>query len=184
MSGLRDDAWLHVVGSTDQADEDLFQRALARLEVLEVDPELIQLPQETRNARRLVLRVERVDQRRAVARQLELAMSELRRDSIERMLQVQGELLAAEFLHERLLVLDENDLALVDDADAVRHLLGFFDVVCRKNDRVPDFSKRPNHLPHIAPQLHVDPSSRLVENQNLWLVRERLRDHDAPLHAA
>src|SRR5690606_28243159 len=164
--------WLHVVGSTDQADEDLFQRALARLEVLEVDPELIQLPQETRNARRLVLRVEGVDQRRAVARQLELAMRELRRNALERMLQMQSELLAAELAHQRLLVLHENDLAFVDDADSIGHLFGFLDVVCRKNDGDPAFSKRSHHLPHVAPQLHVDSGGRLVEKQNLRLMGE------------
>ena len=46
-------------------------------------------------------------------------------------------------------------------------------------------SRRPRTIcPHVAPQLDVDAGGRLVEEQDLRLVRERLGDHHAALHAA
>ena len=45
-------------------------------------------------------------------------------------------------------------------------------------------AQRAHHLPHVAPQLDVDAGGRLVEEQDLRLVRQRLGDHHAPLHAA
>ena len=41
-----------------------------------------------------------------------------------------------------------------------------------------------HHLPHVPPQLDVDAGGGLVEEQDLRLVRQRLRDHHATLHAA
>ena len=41
-----------------------------------------------------------------------------------------------------------------------------------------------HHLPHVLAQLDVDAGGRLVEEQDLRLVRQRLGDHHAALHAA
>ena len=77
-----------------------------------------------------------VDELAAVGRQLE-------RDSaasaagicVQRLLQLQRQLLPAELAHQLGLVLDQDDLALADDADAVGHLLGLVDVVRGQDDR-------------------------------------------------
>jgi hypothetical protein len=46
-------------------------------------------------------------------------------------------------------------------------------------------SRRPPHQrPHVAAQLHVHAGSGLVEEKDRRLVRERLGDQHAPLHAA
>ena len=52
----------------------------------------------------------------------------------QRLAQVQRELLLAELLHQRGLLLDHDQLALVDHADAVGHLLGLVDVVRGEDD--------------------------------------------------
>src|SRR5262245_29435892 len=45
-----------------QADEDLLERALARLQVLEVDAQLGQLTKQAGDGRAVITRVERIDQ--------------------------------------------------------------------------------------------------------------------------
>jgi hypothetical protein len=44
--------------------------------------------------------------------------------------------------------------------------------------------QRAYQLPHVAPQIDIDPRRRLVEKQDLRLVRQRLGDQQAALHAA
>ena len=56
------------------------------------------------------------------------------RDRVEALLQMQRELLLAELAHQRGLLLDQDQLAAVDHADAVGHLLGFFDVMRGEDD--------------------------------------------------
>ena len=90
----------------------------------------------------------------------------------------------AELLHQRGLLLDQDQLALVDDADAVGHLLGLLDVVGGEDDGDAALAQPAHQLPHVAAQLDVDAGGRLVEEQDLGLVRQRLGDHHAPLHAA
>ena len=48
----------------------------------------------------------------------------------------------------------------------------------------PESRSAAHDVPHVLPQLDVDARGRLVEEQDLRIVRERLRDHHAPLHAA
>ena len=97
---------------------------------------------------------------------------------------MQLQLLLAELLHQVGLVLDQDDLALVDDADAVGHLLGLLDVVRGQDDGDAGGAQRAHHLPHVLAQFDVDARGRLVEKQDLRLVRQRLGDHHAALHAA
>ena len=106
-----------------------------------------------------------------------------RGDRGHRLLQVHRELLLAKLLHEARLLLDHDELALVDHADAVGHLLGFLDVVRGEDDGGPLVAQLADERPHVAPQLHVHARGGLVEEQHLGLVGERLRDHHAPLHA-
>ena len=69
------------------------------------------------------------------------------------------------------LVLDQDELALVDHADAVGHLLGLLDVVRGQDDGDAALAQRAHHLPHVAAQLDVDAGGGLVEEQDLRLVR-------------
>ena len=101
-----------------------------------------------------------------------------------RLLQVQRQLLLAELLHQLGLLLDHDQLALVDHADAVGHLLGLVDVVGGQDDGDAAFAQAPHQRPHVAAQLDVHARGRLVEKQDLRLVRQRLGDHHAALHAA
>ena len=104
--------------------------------------------------------------------------------AVERLLQLQRQLLLAELAHQLGLVLDQDELALVDDADAIGHLLGLFDVVRGEDDGDAALAQASHQLPHVAAQLNVDAGGRLVEEQDLRFVRQRLGDHHAPLHAA
>ena len=97
---------------------------------------------------------------------------------------MQLEPLLAELLHQAGLVLDQDDLALVDDADAVGHLLGLFDVMRGQDDGDAFGLQRPHHFPHALAQFDVDAGGGLVEEQHLRLVRQRLGDHHPALHAA
>ena len=97
---------------------------------------------------------------------------------------MQDQLLLAELAHQLGLVLDQDDLALVDHADAVGHFLGFLDVVRGEDDGHAGGAQIAHHLPHVLAQFDVDAGGRLVEEQDLRLVRERLGDQHAALHAA
>ena len=48
----------------------------------------------------------------------------------------------------------------------------------------PEACSVAHHFPHALAQFDVDARGRLVEEQDLRLVRQRLRDHHAALHAA
>src|SRR5882757_9206207 len=63
---------------THEADENILQRAFARLQVLDGDAVLAQFPQQRRDAGTLSLRIERVDNFIAVAAQLEACIGQLR----------------------------------------------------------------------------------------------------------
>src|SRR5256885_1812808 len=67
--GWRRDSRARLPG--DQADEDVFERALARLEIANVEPELGELADERRDLRPVPVLVERVDELVTVARELE-----------------------------------------------------------------------------------------------------------------
>ena len=151
---------------------------------LMVMPCSLRLLRERRDSGTLALRVKRVDELGAVVAQLEVSVGERRGNALQRLSQLQGELLAAELLHQHGLVLGEDDFAFVDDADPVRHLLRFLDVVRREDDGHAAFAQSADHLPHGSAQLHVHPGRGLVEKQDERLVRERLGDHHPALHAA
>jgi hypothetical protein len=97
---------------------------------------------------------------------------------------VQDQLLLAQHAHELGLVLHQDDLAVVDHADPVGHLLGLLDVVRGQDDGDAAVAQVAHQLPHLAPQLDVDAGRRLVEEQDLRLVRQRLGDQHPALHAA
>jgi len=120
----------------------------------------------------------------AVFRQHQAIGRERGRDGLELVLQMQRQALLAELLHQVGLVLHQDDFALVDDADAVGHLLGLFDVMRGEDDGNAGGAQLPHHFPHALAQLDVDARGGLVQEQDLRFMRQRLGDHHAALHAA
>ena len=98
-------------------------------------------------------------------------------------MQLQRQLLAAKLAHELVLVLHQDDLALVDHTDAIGHFLRLVDVVRGEDDGHAGFAQLPHHPPHDLAELHVDPGGRFVEKQYLRLVHQRLGDQNAAFHA-
>src|SRR4249919_123333 len=167
-----------------QADEDVLERGLARMQVLEVDALLVEPAQQRRDAGLLGLRVEGVDERVAIVGQRQRQVREAIGNAFERHLQLDRQLLAAQLAHQPALVFDQDQLALADHADAVGHLLRLFDVMRGEDDRGALFAQAPHHLPHVVAQLDVHAGGGLIEEQDVRLVRERLGDQHAALHAA
>ena len=99
-------------------------------------------------------------------------------------MQLKDQLLLAELVHQLVLVLDQDQLALVDDADPVGHVLRFVDVMRGEDDRHARVAQRPHHLPHVLAQRHIDARGWLIEKQHSRLVRKRLGDQYSPFHAA
>ena len=106
-----------------------------RLQVLEVDAGFAELAQQRGDAGALALRVVGVDRARCRRR---TARGRSRRARRERAssgcCSCSVELLLAELAHQLGLLLDQDDLALADHADAVGHLLGLLDVVGGQDD--------------------------------------------------
>ena len=167
-----------------QADENVLQRALCRVQIPKPDAGGLQRVEQRGDAGALALGVVGVGQLLAVGGEGEMVGVERRRDGVDGLVQLQRQLLAAELAHQFDLVLDQDDLALVDDADPVGHLLGLFDVMGGEDDGDARRAQRPHQLPHVLAQFDVDAGGRLVEKQDLRLVRQRLGDQHPPLHAA
>src|SRR3546814_7342901 len=89
-----------------------------------------------------------------------------------------SDLLLAELGHQRGLVFDQHDFAVVDDADAIGHLLGFLDVVRGENNGDAAFTQRAYHLPHVVTPFHVDTRAGLIEEQALRLMRSEEHTSD------
>ena len=147
-------------------------------------PAALSAASSARDAGALGLRVVGVDQLAPAIGEREVERRQRLGDRVERLRQLQRELLLAELAHQLGLLLDQDELALVDDADAVGHLLGFLDVVRGEDDGDAGGAQRAHHLPHVLAQLDVDAGGRLVEEQDARLVRQRLGDQHAALHAA
>ena len=171
--------------SVHQVDEDVLERALRRLQVLEPDAGGAQSLEQRGDAGALALRVVGVDRARApsgAARGVGCeAPAALRSSGCCRCsvscflpsLRISSALSSTRMISP-----------LRDDADAVGHLLGFVDVVRGQDDRDAGSLQPAHQRPHVAPQLDVDAGGRLVEEQDARLVRQRLGDQHAALHAA
>ena len=168
----------------DEADEDLFERALVRVEVGEIDAEIAQAGEQRRHAGALGVAIEDVAQLTPVGDQLQLPIGEFGRDGGEGGSKLDGQLLAAELLHQRMLFFDQHQLAAVDHADAIGHFLRLLDVMGGEDDGDAALAQLAHHGPHVAAQLHIDAGGGLVEEQDFGFVRQRFRDHHAALHAA
>src|SRR5258706_7210120 len=83
-----------------QVDEDIFKRALGRLQILEHETRFVKVFQQGGNTGAVDLRVVGIDQVAATTGQSQVVGGERRRDTIQRTLQVQRQLLLAEFAHK------------------------------------------------------------------------------------
>src|SRR5262245_16728044 len=125
-------SWAFPAPLVDEAHEDFLEGALPRIEIFVADAEVAQTAQELGTPGPFRMRVESVFEVATVVAQSEAPIREPGGNGRKRLLQMHGELLLAELSHEADLLFDHHQLALVDYADAVRHLFGFFDVVRRK----------------------------------------------------
>ena len=88
-------------------------------------------------------------------------------------------------LQHRLRVALLDELAGVEDADAVAHLADDPEVVAdEEHGRVQLRLEPGDEVEHLRLDGRVEARRRLVEDQERGLGRERHRDHDALLHAA
>ena len=154
------------------------------MQVLELYAGRAQFFQQRGDAGAIVLGVIGIDQFAAVAAERKLVGGKRGRNALQFVLQLQRQLLLAELAHQLRFFLDEDEPALADYADAVGHFLGFVDVMRGQDDGDAGLPQRAHQRPHVAPQLDVDAGRRLVEKQDARLVRQRLGDQHAALHAA
>src|SRR5690349_3786511 len=92
-----------------QSDEDVLERALRRLKILEANSAPGQVPEERGDGAAVALFVVGIDQIGAF--ELEPVGGERRRKDRQRLLQVQRQLLLPELAHQLGLLLDKDDLA-------------------------------------------------------------------------
>ncbi len=130
------------------------------------------------------MRIEAVDDLAAFVGKFDLKAVEAARHFTDRRGEIEHQLLLAELAHQRRFFLNKDELALADDADPIGHLFGLFDIVRGEDDGDAVLAQPAHHLPHVAPQLDIDAGAGLIEEEDFRLVAERLRDHDAALHAA
>ena len=152
-----------------------------RLQIADRDAELAD-PLEQRGNVEGAVSVERAHEVLSSVLELESPCRELVGHAAHRRFEMQGELLFAESLHQRLFLLDQNERALVDHPDPVGHLLGLLDVMSRQDDRDAARLEAAHEVPHVAPQLHVHARGGLVEKQDIGLVGQGFGDHYAALH--
>jgi hypothetical protein len=131
------------------------------------------------------LRVEGEDQRMTVVHQLERATRPASAGhALERLLQLEAQLLGAQLSMSVRLSSTRISFALVDDADAVGHLLGLLDVV-RGEDDGDALSRRRRTSAHMSRRSSTStPAEGSSRNRMRGSWDQRLGDHHAALHAA
>ena len=143
-----------------------------------------QIAQKARDAGPFGPRVVFEGQPPPVIRQGQPAPGQIVGDRRQRLIQIDRQGLFAEIAHQVGGGLHQQQAALGDDADAVGHLLGLFQIMGGQDDRHALAAQIAHDLPHLAAQGHVDAGGRFVQKQHLGLVRQRLGDQHAALHAA
>ena len=160
------------------------RRAVVRPDAFSADARRVQLPHEVGDPANGRPRVVAVGQRRPARGHAELEAVQAGGQGGRPLLQRDDELRRAELVHQRGLLLHQQDAADINDADAVGHLLGFLDVVRGQEDSHARLAQAADHVPHIAPQFHVYVRGRLVQEQDAQLVGERLGNHHPALDVA
>ena len=78
-----------------------------------------------------------------------------------------------------------NEAACVEDADAIAHLRNDAEVVADEEHGGRELGlELSDEVEHLRLDRRIEPCGRLVENEELRVLRERNRDHDPLLHAA
>ena len=169
----------------DQLDENVLEARLVGRQVLVGDAEVAQAPHQRGDAGPLGMAVEFVAEHVAVIARAATFHSESSGGiAVSGSASMMSSVLLAHLGHQRLLLVDRDQLAAADDADAVGHLLGFLDVMGGEDDRRAVGAKLAHQVPHVAAKLDVDAGGRLVEEQDVGLVAQRLGDHHPALHPA
>ena len=77
-----------------------------------------------------------------------------------------------------------NDLALTQDGDAVRKLLGLVEVVRREENRLAERAERPDHVPRRTARCRVEAGGRLVEEDEVRVADKRYAEVEPALLTA
>src|SRR5262249_671662 len=117
-----------------QMDEDVLERVLRGLDIAEPDAGPTEVLRDRGDAGAPAPGFIAVGEVASVGRERKAGAGELVRNGSQWLLQMQREVLLAELSHQLGLVLDQDDLAMIDDADAVGHLLRFLDVMRGQDD--------------------------------------------------
>src|SRR5690554_2956044 len=132
----------------------------------------------------ILLGVKGVDQLVAVFRKLDGLQGEFAWHPVEFVLQLQAQFFFAQLGHQGVLVFHQDNLALANHPDAVRHFLGFFNVMGGQDNGCAVLAEFPDHLPHVAAKLYIHARGGLVQKQDARLVGQGLGNHHPPFHAA
>ena len=165
----------------EQLDDHRLQPRFPRLHVVDPQPRCSQRLQ--RRGKRLS-HPRREHHRGAPVRQRRAGGGERRRQCPDRLLQGETDRPPRMPRDQLLLVLDHEQPAVLDHADAVGELLGFLEIVRGQHDGRAAFRELAHVRPEIASQLDVDARGRLVEEEHRRIVHQRLGDQEAPLHSA
>ncbi len=106
------------------------------------------------------------------------------RQRLHRLGKLKKKLLAAEFLHQCRLFFHQQQFATIDDTHPVGDFFRLLNVMRGENDGDALGAQLGDHIPHVAAQGHIHARRRLIEKQDLRLVRQRLGNQHTPLHAA
>src|SRR5262245_53482713 len=167
-----------------QTHEDVLEGTLTRVQVLEPDAKVIQPLEQGRDAGALLVTIESVFQLAPASLQRQSPIAQLQRNEIQRLEKIERQLLLAKLFHQLNFFFDHDQFSLVDHPDSVGHFLGLVDIVSSQDDCHAAFSQASHQSPHLAAQFDVDTGGRLIQKENLWLVRQGFGNQNAPLHPA
>src|SRR5262245_55286750 len=167
-----------------QTDKDVFEGALTSVQVFETDAKIIQSLEQGRDASALLVTIESVFQLAPTSLQYKSPIAQLQRNGRQRLEKIERQLLLAKLFHQLDFLFDHDQFSLVNHPDPVGHFLGLIDIVSGQDDCHATFAQTPHQRPHVAAQFDVDAGGRLIQKENLRLVRQCLGDHYTPLHTA
>src|SRR5262245_20783238 len=167
-----------------QTDKDVFEGALTSVQVFETDAKIIQPLEQGRDASAFLVTVESVFQLAPPGLQSQSPIAQLQRNASQRLEQIERQLLLAKLFHQLDFFFDHDQFSLVNYPNPIGHFLDLIDIVSGQDDRHATFSQASHQRPHVAAQFDTDAGGWLIQKENLWLVRQSLGDHYAPLHTA
>src|SRR5262249_27785764 len=164
-----------------QTHEDVLEGTLTRVQVLEPDAKVIQPLEQGRDAGALLVTIESVFQLAPASLQRQSPIAQLQRNEIQRLEKIERQLLLAKLFHQLDFSFDHDQFSLVDHPDSVGHFLSLVDIVSSQDDCHAAFSQPSYQGPHLAAQFDVDAGGRLIQKENLRLLRPGLGAPNPPL---